>query len=151
MGRCKHYRSPSHRYRSTRRLITHLHIMINKRIPNHSYQEVSHPPSLWITDKSEEETDSSESMIENNIDTINSSKHVEIQTMHSFYTSTPKAARNTCVWCRRKLFMESCRPPDKPHSGLQQAVLQGKVHLYISVLSIILLLCQLYYVMTVLK
>ena len=124
MGRCKHYRSPSHKYRSTRRLIGHL-LKIMKMIKSHPHQEPSHPPSLFISDM-REESKGSGSGIEHNNDTIHSFEHVTFQTTkHSFYTSTPKSSRNTCAGCQRRLFMEGVnyRPPDKPHSGLQQAVL----------------------------
>ena len=86
--------------------------------------EDNHPSSFFFSDM-RKERDCSEIMIEHDIDTINSSEHVDILSLHSFYTSTPKSARINFVECRRRLFYgrgdiirKNYRPPDR----LQQAV-----------------------------
>ena len=64
-------------------------------------QEANPPSSFSITDM-RKERNCSEIMIDHNNDTINSSEHVGVLSLHPFYTSTPKSARIICVECRRK-------------------------------------------------
>ena len=82
----------------------------------------NNPSSFSMADMRKEQ-DCSEMMIEQNTDTINSSEHADILSLHPFYTSTPKSAMITCVECQRKLFHGrddfNYRPPDR----LQQAVI----------------------------
>ena len=88
-------------------------------------QQEANPPSGFSITDMRKERNCSEIMIDHNNDTINSSEHVGVLSLHPFYTSTPKSARIICVECRRKpfhgwdLIWKNYRPTDR----LQQAVI----------------------------
>ena len=90
-----------------------------KKISSQPHQESRLSSNLWVSNAIEDSY-SSVSVIEPNIDTIYSTEHDKIQTNHYFYFSTPKSSRekNLCMMPKKP-----CKPPGKLPSGLQQAVL----------------------------
>ena len=101
MGRCKYYKSPSNIKRSARRLILHLHRIIQTMVTNKSNQYFT--PLKLDTGEDRMPRDSSEIPIDLTSDTVQSSEQqVDSPIQQLFFTSSPKPLGIICERCRRQ-------------------------------------------------